>query len=122
MLKCLFYAVESLFQTTEVFQDENAFSKKSGKAVPAGGAFSVFVDEPARQAKQPAVRQPLKTLEVGKLSEAVTAVPSDSKLPLPQLPSSPDVICLEESTGKQRSDGQLLSELSKKNEFRTTNK
>lgn len=81
-----------------IHQDENAFSKKNVK--PFGqqqSQFTVFVDEPARKTK--AVAKTTTALNTStELSAAVATVPQP-RVPLSQIPGSPDIVCLEESTG-----------------------
>lgn len=78
-------------------QDENAFSKKTAKPFGQQATqFSVFVDEPAKKTK--AVAKPPTVLNTStELTAAVTAVPQP-RVPLSQIPGSPDIVCLEEST------------------------
>lgn len=80
-------------------QDENAFAtKKSTKTfgVQPVSQFSVFVDEPSK----PAVKETkAKNIEAA-LPEAVTSVPS-TRQALSEVPCSPDLVCLEDTTGSE---------------------
>lgn len=77
-------------------QDENAFTKKSAKTFgQQPSQFSVFVDEPAKKTKAVA-KAPAVLNTSAELTAAVTAVPQP-RLPLAEVPSSPDIICLEDS-------------------------
>lgn len=73
-------------------QDENAFSKKNAKTFGQQPTqFSVFVDEPETKVKVSGEPSVTST----ELPAAVTAV---QRVPLSEVPASPDIICLEEST------------------------
>lgn len=74
-------------------QDENAFAaKKSAKTFGVQPAqFAVFVDEP--QNKTQSVKPSVLNTST-ELTDAVTAVP---RVPLAEVPASPDIICLEDS-------------------------
>jgi len=73
-------------------QDENAFvSKKTSKTFGGQGQasqFSVFVDEPA---KKPVLKETKPTA----LPQAVSALP---RVPLTEVPCSPDIICLDDTS------------------------
>lgn len=91
------------FQAQEVVvQDENAFAnaKKNAKTfVPVQqSGFSVFIDEQ----KKPALKEAkVKSTTSTALPETVTAIPCP-RVPLTEVPGSPEIICLEDSTGKNK--------------------
>lgn len=84
-------------KNVEAFQDENAFAnKKTTKSFNQPlqpSQFTVFVDENAQS--KPAQKAPKQMRETDELLEAVTAVP---RIPLAEVPCSPEVITLDDST------------------------
>ncbi|KAL4230577.1 Cyclin-A2 [Mactra antiquata] len=74
-------------------QDENVFAKKNAKTFgqQPSSQFSVFVDPTASTAVQKST-----TVPATELPTALTSLPQ-TRVPLAEVPCSPDIICLEDS-------------------------